>query len=98
MPGMPEMSSLTWACRRLRGSSCPSSRIVITNLPYSPFDWCRELFSIICMAAGGLDTENSPSGLIQLLQLAVSRPRDALLAARSVLAGQPSVYDASRAH
>src|SRR5215469_4031494 len=34
----------------------------------------------------------------QLLPLALSRPRDALLAARSVLAGQPSSYDASLAH
>ena len=34
----------------------------------------------------------------ELLPLAVSRPQDALLAARSVLAGQPSAYDASLAH
>jgi len=34
----------------------------------------------------------------QLLPLAVSRPQDALLAARSVLAGQPSSYDSSLAH
>jgi len=36
-----------------------------------------------------------PAGL---LPLAVSRPQHALLAARSVLAGQPSAYDASFAH
>jgi tetratricopeptide (TPR) repeat protein len=34
----------------------------------------------------------------ELLPLAVSRPQDALLAARSVLAGQPTAYDASLAH
>ncbi|MGH3178212.1 MAG: CHAT domain-containing protein, partial [Streptosporangiaceae bacterium] len=34
----------------------------------------------------------------RLLPLAVSRPQDALLAARSVLARQPSAYDASLAH
>jgi tetratricopeptide (TPR) repeat protein len=41
---------------------------------------------------------NSPADPVRLLPLAVSRPRDALLAARSVLAGQPSAYDASLAH
>ncbi|MGD0609128.1 MAG: CHAT domain-containing tetratricopeptide repeat protein [Streptosporangiaceae bacterium] len=34
----------------------------------------------------------------QLLPLALSRPQDALLAARTVLAGRPSSYDASLAH
>ena len=34
----------------------------------------------------------------ELLLLAVSRPQDALLAARTILAGQPSAYDASLAH
>src|SRR5260370_7770331 len=43
-------------------------------------------------------TENLPCGPAQLLPLALYRPRDALLAARSVLAGQPSSYDASLAH
>jgi tetratricopeptide (TPR) repeat protein len=50
------------------------------------------------MVAGDPNTENSPSDLTQLLPLALSRPQDALLAARSVLAGQPSPYDASLAH
>ncbi len=50
------------------------------------------------MAAGDPDTENLPSDLTQLLPLAVSRPQDALLAARSVLADRPSAYDASLAH
>jgi len=36
--------------------------------------------------------------LTKLLPMAVSRPHDALLAARSVLSGQPSAYDASLAH
>lgn len=36
--------------------------------------------------------------MAELLPLAVSRPHDALLAARSVLAGQPSSYGASLAH
>lgn len=39
-----------------------------------------------------------PSEPAKLLPLAVSRPHDALLAARSVLAGRPSEYDASLAH
>ena len=34
----------------------------------------------------------------RLLALTLSRPQDALVAARSVLAGQPSAYDASLAH
>ena len=50
------------------------------------------------MAAGDPDAGTLPSDLTQLLPLAVSRPHDALLAARSVLAGQPSAYDASLAH
>jgi hypothetical protein len=41
---------------------------------------------------------NSPADPARLLPLAVSRPRDALLAARSVLAGRPSAHDASLAH
>jgi tetratricopeptide (TPR) repeat protein len=44
---------------------------------------------------GGKDLLADPA---RLLPLALSRPRDALLAARSVLAGQPSAYDASLAH
>jgi tetratricopeptide (TPR) repeat protein len=40
----------------------------------------------------------SPPGPEQLLPLAVSRPRDALMAARAVLADRPSCYDASLAH
>ncbi len=44
------------------------------------------------------DTGNSPSDPDRLLLLAVSRPQDALLAARSVLAGHPSAYYASLAH
>jgi tetratricopeptide (TPR) repeat protein len=41
---------------------------------------------------------NPSADAAQLLPLAVSRPQDALLAARSVLAGQLSSYDASLAH
>ena len=44
------------------------------------------------------DTENLPFDPAGLLPLAVSRPQDALIAARTVLAGQPSAYDASLAH
>jgi hypothetical protein len=56
------------------------------------------MFSIICMTPGEPDAENLPFEPAQLLPLAVSRPQDALLAARTVLAGQPSSYDASFAH
>jgi tetratricopeptide (TPR) repeat protein len=56
------------------------------------------LFSIIYMAAGDPEKENLPLDPAQLLPLALSRPHDALLGARSVLAGQPSAYDASLAH
>jgi tetratricopeptide (TPR) repeat protein len=35
---------------------------------------------------------------VRLLALTLSRPQDALVAARSVLAGRPSAYDASLAH
>ena len=50
------------------------------------------------MKPGDPDTENVPSDPARLLALAVSRPQDALVAARTVLAGQPSAYDASLAH
>ena len=50
------------------------------------------------MAGGDPDIENVPSDPAQLLPLAVSRPQDALLAARSMLASGPSAYDASLAH
>src|SRR5690349_8033823 len=85
---MPDSISPTCACRRLRGSL---SSTVIASLPNLPFEWCRELSSIIGVTPGDSDTA-------QLLLLAVSRPQDALLAARTVLAGQPDAYDASLAH
>jgi len=50
------------------------------------------------MSPGDPDTENLPFDPAQLLPLALSRPKDAVRAARSVLAGQPSSYDASLAH
>ena len=50
------------------------------------------------MTSGEPDRGNLPSDPAQLLPLAVSRPQDALLAARSLLAGLPSAYDASLAH
>jgi tetratricopeptide (TPR) repeat protein len=50
------------------------------------------------MTSGDAATEDFPSDPAQLLPLALSRPRDALLAARSVLASGPSAYDASLAH
>ena len=50
------------------------------------------------MTSGDPEAENLPADPAKLLPLAVSRPQDALLAARSVLAGQPSSYDASMAH
>ena len=50
------------------------------------------------MAGGDPDSVNVPSDPAELLPLAVSRPQDALLAARSVLASGPSPYDASLAH
>ena len=50
------------------------------------------------MEPGDPDTEGVRSDPARLLALALSRPQDALLAARSVLAGQPSAYDASLAH
>ena len=48
------------------------------------------------MAYGGAREE--PPNPVELLLLAVSRPQDALLAGRSVLADRPSAYDASLAH
>ena len=50
------------------------------------------------MTSGDSDAENLPSDPAKLLPLALSRPKDAMRAARSVLAGQPSSYDASLAH
>ncbi len=50
------------------------------------------------MAGGDPDTENLAFDPAELLPLAVSRPHHALLAARAVLAAQPSAYDASLAH
>ncbi len=68
------------------------------SAPNSGCDPHRELFSIICMAGGDPDTENLQSDPSGLLPLALSRPHDALLAARAMLAGYPSAYDASFAH
>jgi tetratricopeptide (TPR) repeat protein len=48
--------------------------------------------------SGDFDTKSAPSDPAWLLALALSRPHDALLAARSVLTSQPSAYDASVAH
>jgi CHAT domain-containing protein/tetratricopeptide repeat protein len=42
-----------------------------------------------------LETENSAAQPSQLLTLALSRPQEALVAARAVLAAQPSAYEAS---
>ena len=65
----------------------------------TPFIRCRELSSIIGVEPGDSDTGKlPPSDPAELLPLAMSRPHDALLAARSLLAGQPSAYDASLAH
>src|SRR5262245_38856001 len=50
------------------------------------------------MTSGDPSTEDLPSDPALLLPLALSRPRDALLAARSVLTSGPSAYDASLAH
>ena len=50
------------------------------------------------MEPGDPDTEGVRSDPARLLALAVSRPQDALVAARSVLARRPSAYDASLAH
>ncbi len=50
------------------------------------------------MTSGDLDRENLPFDPAKLLPLALSRPKDAVRAARTVLAGQPSSYDASLAH
>ena len=50
------------------------------------------------MGAGDPGSEDSPFDPARLLALAVSRPRDALAAARSFLAGGPGAYDASFAH
>ncbi|MGO8892336.1 MAG: CHAT domain-containing protein, partial [Streptosporangiaceae bacterium] len=49
------------------------------------------------MTSADRDTGNLSSDPAQLLPLALSRPQDALLGARSVLAGRPSAYDASLA-
>jgi CHAT domain-containing protein len=50
------------------------------------------------MEPGDPDTEGARSDPARLLALTLSRPQDALVAARSVLAGDPSPYDASLAH
>jgi tetratricopeptide (TPR) repeat protein len=50
------------------------------------------------MEAGDSDADTLPFDPAQLLPLALSRPQDALVAARSMLAGQSSAYDASLAH
>src|SRR5215472_783655 len=94
---MPRKIRPICASRRLRGSSRPSSRIDIASL-ISHFDWYRELFSIIFMTAGDPCTGKLPFDPAQLLPLTLARPQDALLAARSVLVGRPSPYDASLAH
>jgi CHAT domain-containing protein len=48
--------------------------------------------------SGDPDTASLPSDPADLLLLALSRPHEALSAARALLAGEPSPYDASLAH
>jgi CHAT domain-containing protein len=50
------------------------------------------------MALGGEHEGKLPHEPAQLLPLALSRPQEALIGARSVLAGRPSAYEASLAH
>jgi tetratricopeptide (TPR) repeat protein len=50
------------------------------------------------VTSGDSDTANPPAGADDLPALAVSRPHDALLAARSVLASRPDAHDASFAY
>jgi tetratricopeptide (TPR) repeat protein len=50
------------------------------------------------MTRGEPDREKLPPDPAQLLPLALSKPQEALLAARSVLADGPTAYDASLAH
>jgi CHAT domain-containing protein len=50
------------------------------------------------MTSGDLEPGNLLSDPAQLLTLALSRPHEAVLAARSVIAGRPTPYDASLAH
>lgn len=50
------------------------------------------------MASGDPDTGNLPDDPHQLLPLALSRPQEALVAARSLIASGPTAYDASLAH
>jgi CHAT domain-containing protein len=50
------------------------------------------------MTSGDPAKENLPSDPAQLLPLALSRPQEALVVARSVLAGRPSAYEASLAY
>ena len=98
-PSHPEC--LTASGRPVLADACVARPSFVLNGhadPPLPFLWCRELSSIIGVKPGDPDTENSPSDPARLLLLAVSRPKDALVAARTVLAGQPSSYDASLAH
>jgi len=50
------------------------------------------------MTSGDPGAEDLPVDPAQLLLLTLSRPQDALIAARTALAGRPSPYDASLAH
>ena len=93
---MPDRIRSTCACRR---------RVLVVSLVVNGHADSPLLLIGVgnCLASsemepGDPDTEGVPSDPAQLLPLAVSRPQDALIAARSVLAGQPSAYDASLAH
>ena len=50
------------------------------------------------VAAGGRVAEVGARDVDSLLPLALSRPREAQVRARAVLAGHPDAYDASVAH
>ncbi len=50
------------------------------------------------MAGGNRADDSGPRAADDLLPLALSRPREALVKARAVLAGQPGAYEASVAH
>src|ERR1700733_5293758 len=91
------------AWRTVRGPlnplSLPEYSLSVTGLARAPNSLYRprELFSINRMTPGEPDRENLPPDPASLLPLALSKPQDALLAARSVLDGGPMAYDASLA-
>src|SRR6266568_286903 len=104
MADSSRLSRISWSCAssRFRGFTCQLGRslpaslwLVISGAPSAEAKSVCALSSIGQVRRVPPETENSAAEPSQLLALALSRPQEALVAARAILAAQPSAYQAS---